>query len=139
MTVEWGSGIVGHVAKTGETVSIPDAYKDARFNKEVDEKTGYNTKSVLCMPVMIQRDSKKVIIGVAMAINKAGADGNIVAFSVDDEKVVCLFVCLFVVVLFVFWFGFFCFFLFFWGVFLLCLLFLLLLLLLLLLFCVDIR
>ena len=69
-------------------MSIPDAYKDARFNKEVDEKTGYNTKSVLCMPVMIQRDSKKVIIGVAMAINKAGADGNIVAFSVDDEKVV---------------------------------------------------
>ena len=75
-------------------MSIPDAYKDARFNKEVDEKTGYNTKSVLCMPVMIQRDSKKVIIGVAMAINKAGGDGNIVAFSVDDEKVVvCFFVC----------------------------------------------
>ena len=93
MTIEWGSGIVGHVAKTGETVSIPDAYQDARFNKEVDERTGYTTKSVLCMPVMVQRDGKKFIIGVAMAINKAGMHTGIVPFSEEDEKVVCLFVC----------------------------------------------
>ena len=89
MTIEWGSGIVGHVAKTGETVSIPDAYQDDRFNKEVDGKTGYKTKSVLCMPVKIEMADKRdsIIIGVAMAINKTDVTKNIVPFSSDDEKV----------------------------------------------------
>src|SRR5437867_2806182 len=31
-----GEGIAGWVAKTGDTVSIPDAYADARFQQEVD-------------------------------------------------------------------------------------------------------
>lgn len=45
-------GIAGLVAKTGVTVNIKDAYNDARFNKDVDQKTGFVTKSLLCMPVM---------------------------------------------------------------------------------------
>ncbi|KAI6661198.1 hypothetical protein LOD99_10126 [Oopsacas minuta] len=89
VTIGWGTGIVGHVAKTGETVSIPDAYQDDRFNKEVDEKTGYLTKSVLCMPVKIESSNKKdsFIIGVAMAINKSGPSKSIVPFSTEDEKI----------------------------------------------------
>ncbi len=33
-------GIAGHVASTGETLNIPDAYQDDRFNKDIDLKTG---------------------------------------------------------------------------------------------------
>ena len=36
-----GKGLSGYVAKTGETMNIPDAYNDSRFNPEVDKKSGY--------------------------------------------------------------------------------------------------
>src|SRR5437899_2318485 len=41
--VPLGAGIVGAVASSGETVNIPDAYSDPRFNQEVDRRTGYRT------------------------------------------------------------------------------------------------
>ena len=44
-------GLAGHVARTGETINIKDAYNDKRFNKSVDKKTGYRTKTILCMPI----------------------------------------------------------------------------------------
>lgn len=45
-------GIAGLVARTGITVNIKDAYKDSRFNKEIDQKTGFITRSILCMPIV---------------------------------------------------------------------------------------
>ena len=44
-------GIAGYVARTSEILNISDPYHDARFNREVDMKTGYTTKSILCVPV----------------------------------------------------------------------------------------
>jgi len=44
-------GIAGHVATTGEILNIPDAYKDSRFNPEIDKKTGYLTRNMLTMPL----------------------------------------------------------------------------------------
>ncbi|XP_068924583.1 dual 3',5'-cyclic-AMP and -GMP phosphodiesterase 11A [Petaurus breviceps papuanus] len=79
--VPWGKGIIGYVGEHGETVNIPDAYKDRRFNDEIDKLTGYKTKSLLCMPI---RNSDGEIIGVAQAINKT-PEG--VPFTDDDEKV----------------------------------------------------
>ena len=38
-------GIAGHVATTGEVLNIPDAYKDSRFNPEIDKETGYRWTS----------------------------------------------------------------------------------------------
>lgn len=78
--VEWGSGIAGHVAESGEPVNIPDAYLDERFNKEIDVLTGYRTKALLCMPI---KDCSGDVIGVAQVINKHG-DG---CFTTIDEKV----------------------------------------------------
>ena len=46
-------GIAGHVATTGETLNIPDAYLDPRFNRDVDIQTGYKTRTILCMPIFI--------------------------------------------------------------------------------------
>ena len=71
-----GQGIAGWVAQTGEVVNIADAYQDDRFNPEVDRKTGYRTKSILCVPM---KDNRGRITGVVQVLNKAGP-----AFSVED-------------------------------------------------------
>ncbi|XP_078492494.1 dual 3',5'-cyclic-AMP and -GMP phosphodiesterase 11-like isoform X1 [Ciona intestinalis] len=74
-----GQGIAGMVALTGTALNIPDAYKDSRFNQSVDKKTGYRTRSILCMPI---RDGDKRIVGVAQVINKIEG-----AFTNKDEKI----------------------------------------------------
>ena len=70
-------GIAGHVVKTGETINIKDAYKDKRFNPDVDKKTGYRTKTILCMPI---KNFNQEIIGVFQVLNKFGE-----YFTPDDE------------------------------------------------------
>ena len=60
-------GIAGHVFSTGEPLLIPDAYADPRFNRSVDEQTGFVTRNILCVPI---RTVKGEIIGVAQTLNK---------------------------------------------------------------------
>ncbi|XP_070170695.1 dual 3',5'-cyclic-AMP and -GMP phosphodiesterase 11 isoform X3 [Polyergus mexicanus] len=79
--IPWGTGIVGYVAESGEPVNIPDAYKDSRFNREIDALTGYRTRALLCMPI---KDCNSDVIGVAQVINKLGGEGQ---FTAQDEKV----------------------------------------------------
>ena len=62
-----GKGLSGYVAETGETIIIPDAYADSRFNPDNDKRTGYRTHNMLCMP-MKNKDGK--IIGVFQLLNK---------------------------------------------------------------------
>lgn len=71
-------GIAGSVFHTEETVNIPDAYSDPRFNPEVDKKTGYITRSILCMPV---KNKNGITIGVIQALNKIGGP-----FTDIDER-----------------------------------------------------
>jgi len=73
-----GKGIAGHVALSGDTVNIPDAYADPRFNPEVDRRTGYRTRNILCMPV---RDETREIVGVMQVLNK-----RIGSFNREDEQ-----------------------------------------------------
>ncbi len=70
-------GLAGHVVQTGETINIKDAYKDKRFNKNVDKKTGYRTKTILCMPI---KNFNQEIIGVFQVLNKFDE-----SFTIDDE------------------------------------------------------
>ena len=70
-------GLAGYVVKSGETLNIVDAYQDPRFNPEVDTKTGYRTKTILCMPIM---NNNKEIIGAFQVLNKI--DG---VFTKNDE------------------------------------------------------
>ena len=46
------TGIAGHVFTTCEGVYIEDAYADPRFERTIDEKTGFKTKSICCAPVL---------------------------------------------------------------------------------------
>jgi HD-GYP domain-containing protein (c-di-GMP phosphodiesterase class II) len=74
-----GVGIAGTVAATGETVNIPDAYADPRFNPEPDKRSGYRTRSLLTFPMTGQNGR---VIGVFQVVNKKGG-GH---FTSDDEE-----------------------------------------------------
>ncbi len=72
-----GEGLAGWVASSGETINIPDAYSDDRFQPAYDKETGYRTKSILCIPM---RNHFGVIIGVVQVLNKKAGP-----FDKDDE------------------------------------------------------
>lgn len=66
------SSISGSVALNGETVRISDAYmlgesSPYRFDQSFDKRTGYRTKSVLCVPMRNYRDE---VVGVIQLINR---------------------------------------------------------------------
>jgi len=70
-------GIAGHVFTTGRGLIVFDAYSDERFNPEIDKKTGYVTRTILCVPL---RTLKGRVIGVAELLNKKEGD-----FTEDDR------------------------------------------------------
>jgi signal transduction histidine kinase/putative methionine-R-sulfoxide reductase with GAF domain len=72
-----GQGIAGWVAQTGQSINIKNAYRDPRFNPDIDFRTGYETKSILCQPM---RNQERRIIGVIQVLNKRHG-----YFTVDDE------------------------------------------------------
>ena len=61
------SGIAGAVFNSGTGEIVHEAYKDKRFNRTVDEQTGFRTKSILCVPV---KTVKGEIIGACQILNK---------------------------------------------------------------------
>lgn len=71
-------GIAGYVCKTGEVINIADAYSDPRFNKDVDKKTGYHTRHILCVPI-VNRNNQ--IVGVFQVLNK-----EVGHFTAEDEE-----------------------------------------------------
>ncbi|MEO5339095.1 MAG: GAF domain-containing protein [Magnetococcus sp. MYC-9] len=71
-------GIAGAVFASGKTINIPYAYADLRFNPAFDKKTGYFTRSILCVPV-VNKNGKT--IGVTQVLNKKGG-----TFTSEDES-----------------------------------------------------
>ncbi|MGP1384656.1 MAG: GAF domain-containing protein [Thainema sp.] len=68
--VNVGQGFAGQVAATGDVLNIPfDLYDhpDAATAKRTDQKSGYRTCSLLCMPIL---DSDGELIGVTQLVNK---------------------------------------------------------------------
>ena len=76
-------GIAGSVATTLEPVNIPDAYKDSRFNKNMDKETGFRTRSILCFPIANHRNE---CVGVVQVMNKESGP-----FDEPDEKLLSAF------------------------------------------------
>ncbi|NEP09506.1 MAG: GAF domain-containing protein [Symploca sp. SIO2C1] len=78
-----GNSFAAQVARTGETVNIGfDLYNhpDSETSKETDQKSGYRTCSLLCMPVF---NSDKELIGVTQLINKK-KQGEFPKYNPDD-------------------------------------------------------
>ena len=70
-------GLAGHVAMSGETINIKNAYESEYFNKDIDLQTGYKTRNILCMPI---RNLSHQIVGVFQVLNKFNGD-----FTQKDE------------------------------------------------------
>ncbi|MFT7219211.1 MAG: putative ABC transport system ATP-binding protein [Candidatus Azotimanducaceae bacterium] len=66
------SGIVGAAVQSGEPVMVVDAYEDSRFNKDVDLKMGYRTKSVLAIPI---KDREGNVFAAVQLLNKMDGTG----------------------------------------------------------------
>ena len=66
-------GIAGAVFTSGQTINIPYAYADLRFSPAFDKKTGYFTRSILCVPIL---NKSGKIIGVTQVLNKRGCPFN---------------------------------------------------------------
>ena len=73
-----GKGVAGWVAQHNQLQNIADAYDDDRFNPEVDKRTGYRTRSILCGPIT---NLQGQTLGVIQVINKEKGG----AFTKDDE------------------------------------------------------
>ncbi|HEX4181191.1 MAG TPA: adenylate/guanylate cyclase domain-containing protein, partial [Caulobacteraceae bacterium] len=65
-------GIAGYAFGRDEVVIVDDAYSDPRFNRDVDERTGYVTKTMLTMPI-VARDGRR--LGVMQALNRKDRRG----------------------------------------------------------------
>ena len=63
-------GLVGYVARTGNPLNLKDVYNDPRFERRIDQETGYRTKSALTMAVR----ANGRIVGVLQALNAQSAD-----------------------------------------------------------------
>src|SRR5918999_2780332 len=72
-------GIAGAAAMSGHTINVEDAYEHPLFFKEVDQKIGYRTNTLLAVPI---RNSLGEIIGVGEAINKKNG-----MFTDEDAKI----------------------------------------------------
>ena len=70
-------GIAGAVFTSGHSINIPYAYADLRFNPAFDKRTGYFTRSILCVPIVNEAGR---IIGVTQVLNKRGGP-----FTDEDE------------------------------------------------------
>jgi PAS domain S-box-containing protein len=77
------AGFAGQVAESGEPLIIPfDLYDQSGSEtaKQTDQKTGYRTCSMLCMPVF---NADKQLIGVTQLINKK-KQGEFPPYSKED-------------------------------------------------------
>jgi adenylate cyclase len=70
-------GIAGAVFTSGQTINIPYAYADLRFNPAFDKRTGYFTRSILCVPIFNKAGKA---IGVTQVLNRRGGP-----FTSEDE------------------------------------------------------
>ena len=66
--VPFGKGIVGHVAKTRMVDVTTDVKHDSRHYPDIDEQSGFVTRSMVSVPLI----SKDDLLGVIQVINKKG-------------------------------------------------------------------
>jgi phosphoserine phosphatase RsbU/P len=78
-----GQGISGWVAQNRKPILIPDAYEDPRFDPSFDKRSGYRTRSILCVPML----HKKKLVGVMTVLNRV----DNLPFLEEDKNVMLTF------------------------------------------------
>lgn len=79
LKVKVGEGVAGTVAKEKKPIIVNDAAKDPKFTGQTDKASGFVTKSILCVPMFVEKN----LLGVMEILNK-NDDGE---FTDDDVKV----------------------------------------------------
>jgi len=75
-------GIAGWVATHGKPAIVNDVSQDERFSRDVDARTGFLTKSVICAPLQM----KGRTTGVLEVLNKVSGEG----FTDDDLRLLSI-------------------------------------------------
>jgi signal transduction histidine kinase/CheY-like chemotaxis protein len=81
--ISTSDGIAGWVVEHEQPALITNATEDPRFYQEIDKISGIDTKSILCVPLMV----KTKLIGVLEVINKS--DGT--SFTDKDALLLSIF------------------------------------------------
>lgn len=77
LRVPLGAGVVGHVAATGTYAIVHDVRTDPRFYRVIGDAVGYETRSILCVPML----AKGRVIGAIELLNKINGE-----FSEEDAQ-----------------------------------------------------
>ena len=77
LRVPLGAGVVGSVAQTGEYAIVHDVRTDPRFYRAISDAVGYETRSILCVPML----AKGRVIGAIELLNKLNGE-----FSEEDAQ-----------------------------------------------------
>jgi len=77
-----GEGIAGWVAQTEKPLICDDPYLDARFSQQFDAQSGFQTRSILCVPLK----SQDRLIGVLEVLNKTEGRG----FNEEDLEILTM-------------------------------------------------
>lgn len=81
------SGIVGSAIDTNQTIVINNPYEDSRFNKKVDLKSGYKTKSIVVIPIL---DMNGEVRGAFQAINKLNENSKFSEIDIERLNIIAL-------------------------------------------------
>jgi len=81
--VKFGQGIAGWVAEKGKSLIIDDVTRDDRWNEDFDNALKFNTKSIICVPLVLEKE----IVGVIELINKKDKT----YFNKNDEEILIYF------------------------------------------------
>lgn len=73
-----GQGVVGWVATHGKPLIVNDTSTSSLFHPSLDSETGFKTRNILCVPLLIQDET----VGVLEVLNKEGGIG----FTPEDEE-----------------------------------------------------
>lgn len=93
--LKMGEGIAGTVAQTGKPIIIHDASEDERFSQKVDDLTGFYTRSIIALPLLVRGE----VVGVFEVVNVENQEffrekylplleilGDYVAIAVDNVR-----------------------------------------------------
>ncbi|MBI4695479.1 MAG: GAF domain-containing protein [Gammaproteobacteria bacterium] len=72
------TGIAGEAFTRRTPINIQDAYGDPRFNPEIDRRTGFRTRSILCVPVI---NKLGLATGIMQVLNHRHG-----VFSLRDQR-----------------------------------------------------
>lgn len=75
-------GVAGWVFVNRQPTVVKNAYEDRRFYKEVDDMTGFQTRNLICTPLL---DNKDHCLGTLQSLNKKNGD-----FTTDDLELLSL-------------------------------------------------